>query len=351
MGLKIAIQPDETTHHNGERQSYSERWMELAQKEGGIEPVSVDVFAGDAIRQISACDAFMWRFLPSAHPRLYAKRLLHAVEHGLGLPVFPSVNTAWHSEDKVGQYYLLTAAGIPTPATHIFWTREQAEHFCDSADYPFVVKLAIGYQATNVRLVRDRSAAQYYIDQLFGPGMVSLGWEPASRARLTLRRLRAAGEIIKGRHPNAPNAEAEMQYGYFLAQEFLPGNEFDVRVVVIGSRAFAFRRFNRPGDFRASGAGVEDYDSRKVHENIVRLAYRVASALRLQTIAIDVLLDGSEPVVGELGVTYPSYGVRECPGHWLLHGQPDAGQLKWVDGHSRAEDAIFRDFVASVRRT
>lgn len=348
MSLKIAIQPDETKHHNGERQSYSERWMELAQNEG-IEAILVDVFSEDIVDQIAKCDAFMWRFLPSAHPRLYAKRLLCAVEQGLGIPVFPSVNTAWHAEDKVGQYYLLESAGIPTPATHVFWNREQAERFCESAKYPFVLKLAIGYRAVNVRLVRDRGAAQYYVNQLFGPGIVSLGYRPASPFRLFLRRLRSASENIKGRYPNAPNAEAEMQHGYFYAQEFLPGNEFDVRVIITGNRAFTLRRFNRPGDFRASGSGLQDWNPEHIDKDAIRLAFQVARQLDVQTVAMDVLRREAEPVITELGFTYPTWSKRDCPGHWVLDGEPASGHLRWVDRCLQGEDAIFADFVAQVR--
>lgn len=47
---------------------------------------------------------------------------------------------------------------------------------------------------------------------------------------------------------------------YILFQEYLPDNEFDTRVTVIGNRAFAFRRFNRKKDFKASGSGEIDYD-------------------------------------------------------------------------------------------
>ena len=41
--------------------------------------------------------------------------------------------------------------------------------------------------------------------------------------------------------------------------------------------------------------------------------------------------------------------MRDCPGHWVLGGDPDAGTLSWVDGKLRPEDAIFDDFAALVR--
>src|SRR5690625_4050433 len=191
MSLKIAIQPDEIIHGNGERQSYSDRWFELAQ-DMSIEALSVDAFSDDILEIVSACDAFMWRYDPPAYPRLYADRLMKAIEEGLGIPVFPSLQSRWHFEDKIGQYYFLTAADIPTPTTYISWTRDQAEQFCETATYPFVLKLANGYKASNVRLVENVDAALFYVDQMFGTGVRNLGYRPARRGRLLLRRLRAA---------------------------------------------------------------------------------------------------------------------------------------------------------------
>lgn len=351
MTLKVAIQPDEVVHPNGEHQSFSERWAELA-RDRDIEPVPVDVFSHDAIPQISACDAFMWRCPSSACPRVYARRLLYAVEEGLRLPVFPSLRSSWYFEDKPGQSYFFCAAGIPTPRTDIFWNRQQAEQFCDSADYPFVLKLAGGHQSSNVRLVRNRDEALFYIDQLFSRGVVSLGYRPASHPRLLLRRLRAAMEVVKGRNPNGPTTTAELQYGYFYAQEFIPENQFDFCVTIIGDRAFAFRRFNRPGDFRTSGTtGRMDWDPAMIGEDIVRLGYQVARKLDAQTVAIDMLRRGSEPVVVELTLNYASWVIRKCPGHWILEGEAESGDLKWVDHPVRAEDAIFDDFLAEVGDT
>jgi len=347
MALKIAIQPDEVIHRNGERQSFSDRWFQLAE-EHGLAAVAVDVFSKDVIAQIASCDAFMWRCDPSALPRLYAKRLLYAIEEGLGLPVFPNLKSSWHFEDKIGQYYFLAAAGIPTPATRIFWKREQAERFCETAEYPFVLKLSAGYQASNVRLVRNREEALFYVDQLFTHGVTGLGYRPASRPRQLLRRLRAVATVAKGEHPDAPTEQTELQHGYFLAQEFLPGNDFDVRITIIGDRAFVFRRLNRPNDFRASGSGRIDWDPRQVGEELIRFAFGVEHKLDAQTVAVDILRRGTEPVIVELTLSYASWAVRDCPGHWTLHGDHETGDLKWVDGSKRPEDAIFTDFVTPL---
>jgi hypothetical protein len=120
-------------------------------------------------------------------------------------------------------------------------------------------------------------------------------------------------------------------------------------VTVIGNRAFAFRRFNRPGDFRASGSGRIDWDPRQIDEPGIRLAFRVARRLQTQSLAVDLLQHGGRKVLTEISYTYASWAVRDCPGHWVLQGDADAGSLSWTDGGMHPEDAIFDDFVARLR--
>lgn len=348
MTLKIAIHPDEVVHPGGQKQSFSTRWFELARLRN-IEPVPVDAYASDAMSCIAGCNAFMWRYPSSAVPRVYAHKLFYGVERGLGIPVFPSSHSAWFYEDKLAQCYFFESAQIPHAATWISWNRQDAAQFCANADYPFVLKLAGGHQSSNVRLVRSLDEALFYVDEMFSHGVVSLGYRPTSRPRMALRRLRAAAEIMKGRSLYAPNDQSELHYGYFYAQEFLPDNHHEVSAIVIGNRVFACRRFIPPGDFRTRGsAGGIDCDPEPIGEDAIRLAYKVADQLSAQTVAVDILRRGSEPVIVELTVNYASWIVRACPGHWMLTGDPATGKLTWVSGSMRAADAIFEDFLDEI---
>jgi len=340
MPCTVAIQPDHLTQKNGEEQSFSSRWAGRAAA-SGIAVRTVDVYAPDLFERLAGCDGFMWRFGYSPNPRLFAKRLLPAIEHGLGIPVFPSFQTAWHFEDKIAQSYLLRAAGVPTPATWVFWNRATALEFCRSAPYPLVLKLSFGYQSGNVRLLKGFDDASYWIAQLFGPGVTGLR-PPQPKWRETLRRWRGASKYEDLEY-------CELQHGYFYVQEFVPGNEHDTRVTVIGNRAFAFRRFNRPGDFRASGSGRIDWDPQQIDQQSVRLAFRVARRLQTQSLAVDLLQHGGRNVLSEISYTYASWAVRDCPGHWVLQGDPEAGSLSWSDGRMHPEDAIFDDFAARLR--
>ena len=346
VGYRIAIHPDHVRHRNGERQSFSERWTELG-RQRGMDVRTVNAFGADIFDRLTDCDGFMWRFGYAPVPRLFAKRLLASVEHVLHIPVFPSSKTAWHFEDKLAQHYLLEAAGIPSPATSVFWNRDAALGYCQTALYPLVMKLSSGFQSANVRLVRTRAEAERWVSKMFGSGVTSI--DPAiSPLRRAARRVRGALRRLKGKSAARDLDRCELQHGYFYVQEFLPGNEFDTRITVIGDRAFAFRRMNRSGDFRASGSGRIDWNAEQIDLDAVRLAYRVARQLDTQSIAVDVLRRHREPVINEISYTYASWAVRDCPGHWRLHGEPDSGRLFWVEGSTRPEDAIFDDFVSSL---
>lgn len=343
--LTIAIHPDKVIQPNGVRQSYSDRWLELA-AQAGIRTRIVDAYKSDFLAQLAGCNGFMWRFGYRAPERLFAMRLMPAVEHGLGIPVFPSWKSSWHFEDKISQHYLLEAAGIPMPRTWVFWKKEAALDFLRSTTYPKVLKLATGFRSGNVRLLHDVGEATLWANQLFGPGVWSLGPIVGdSPLRSAARRVRTLMRTIRGTH----SERDELQRGYLYVQEFLEANEFDTRVTVIGNRAFAYRRLNRPGDFRASGSGRPDWDASKIDLETVRLALRAARRLHTQSMAVDGMRRGDDRVLGEISYTYVSWMVRECPGHWVLHGDPATGHLEWIDGKLAPDDAIFEDFIASVR--
>lgn len=317
--MKIAIQKDLIIQRNGERQSFSARWLQRA-AEQGIDAYTVNVRAHDLMRTLRGADGFMWRFGYPSYPRLLAKRLLPAIEQGMGIPVFPSWKTAWSFEDKIAQAYQLDAAAIPAARTWIFWKKDEALCFCKDYAYPAVTKLYYGFQSRNVTLLSSYDQARAWIERLFDQGLTGFT-----------------------RQVNL--ARGELHRGYFYLQEFLPQNAFDTRITVIGDRAFGFRRMNRPDDFRASGSGLIDWDPAGIDMRFVELAYRVADAFGTQSVAIDGLYANGVPIVNEISYTYASWAIRECPGHWR---REQDGALRWVQGPVLAEDAIFDDFVAQV---
>jgi glutathione synthase/RimK-type ligase-like ATP-grasp enzyme len=340
--LTLAIQPDHQLLMSGRKQSFSSHWAERA-RASGLAVREANVYGGGLREQLAGCDGFMWWFAHLPEVRHAGSRSLQAIEHGLGIRTFPSSRTIWHFDDKVAQAYLLDAAGIPTPKTWVFWERSAARQFVADAAFPLVLKLAGGIGSEHVRRVTSRQEAEFWIERLFDSGVTSLnGWPRPNRAARAWARVQRAGDALTGRPLLPTSRRADLQRGYVLLQEFLAGNAFDTRITVIGRRAFGFRRFNRPDDFRASGSGQIDWDPNGIDLDAVALAFRVARALGTQSLAVDVLRRRDDSlVVNEISYYYEGWAVHECPGQWTP-------ELEWRDGHVAPEDAIFDDFTGSA---
>src|SRR5690606_1248749 len=99
----------------------------------------------------------------------------------------------------------------------------------------------------------------------------------------------------------------EKRYVYF--QEFMAGNDYDLRVVVVGGRAFAIKRSVRAGDFRASGSGILHYGETEIDTNCIKIAFSVNEKLGAQSVAYDFVYDEDRnPLIVEV-----SYGFSVAP--------------------------------------
>jgi hypothetical protein len=327
--MVIAVQPDDY----GPYGASSPRWIRLLE-EAGHDVRLVDVYRADILEQLKGCVAFMWRFGHVPQMLQIARRLLPVLENKLGMLVYPDQNTCWHYDDKISQAFLLSAAAVPIPKTWVWHARGQALTWARSTTYPVVLKLSAGAGSSNVCLIRSFKEAETWINRLFTSGVTSLSDEAFSPKR---RLFSAVDTLLRGGRADL----WELHKGYGLFQEFLHGNAYDTRITVIGNRAFGFRRFNRDGDFRASGSGKIDYDPQGVDPAFVKLAFETARKLGTQSCAIDGLWRGQEAVVGEISYTYVTSAVYQCPGHW----DPD---LKWHKGQMWPEDAQVKDFLERI---
>lgn len=105
--------------------------------------------------------------------------------------------------------------------------------------------------------------------------------------------------------------------GYIYFQDFLPNNQFDIRVVVIYGKAFAAKRMVRKNDFRASGSGNTLYEKEHLSIDAVKLAFQLSARLRVQCIAFDfVYNEAGNPVAIEISYGFPPDAPDRCVGYW-----------------------------------
>jgi glutathione synthase/RimK-type ligase-like ATP-grasp enzyme len=307
-------------HHHSETpaDSFSWKWAQALQRRQ-FDVRLLDFRSTQAFEQIRECSAAMWHWYHLPEDKQVAPKILSAIEHGLKLPVFPDVKTCWHYDEKVAQHYLLGTLDVPRVKTWVFWNRGDALNFIKGACYPLVFKLSVGAGAANVLKVENYSDAKAKVNAMFGAGIFPYSFNEfapenseAQRSKLWwLPRLGRAGRQSDDHWYGA------RQRNYIYLQEFLPGNSHDIRITIIGNRAFGFTRKNRDGDFRASGSGKLDYDPAGIPPAALAIAFQVSKSCRFQSMAYDFLVDRDRNVkLNEFSYAFLNSAVYDCPGFW-----------------------------------
>jgi glutathione synthase/RimK-type ligase-like ATP-grasp enzyme len=329
--------------------TFSTRWIQLLSSRG-IPWAPVDVWRNDIIAQLRKCDALMWH-VEHASPSeaLAAMHILYACRT-MGVKTFPSLETIWTFDNKLSQKYVLESAGDKLVPTYVFYDLSSAKAWIEHAAFPKVFKLKCGAGSRNVRLVRTRDEAHRIAKKAFNGGFVAYGGNAADAVQKAMsgqtnlqaclaKAMRAPRTLTKLWRLRR---EAAREKGYVYFQDFVPGNEHDTRVTVIGDKAFAFRRRVRPRDFRASGSGNIDYDQSAIDDQSVRIAFDVADRLATQSLCFDfVHLPSGEPRIIEISYVYVPDCVFATGGYWTK-------ELRFVREAKWPQDVILDDFLESL---
>ena len=312
--MKIAIH-----HCNG---SFSERWIEYCEA-NKIDYKIVNAYASDIIEQVEDCNAFMWHHHHGNYrDTLFAKQLLYSLQMA-GKVVFPDFNTGWHFDDKVGQKYLLESIGAPLVPSYVFYNKEDALKWVNITTFPKVFKLRGGAGSANVKLAHSKGEAILLINKAFGRGFSQfdsigylkdryckwrLGKDTLVGVAKGIARLFISTEFAKFHAP---------EKGYVYFQDFIPNNTFDIRVIVIGGKAFAMKRICRQGDFRASGSGHFIFETQQIDSRCIEITFEINKAIKSQSLAVDFVFDKeNNPLLVELSYGFSMAIYDQSPGYW-----------------------------------
>lgn len=312
--MKIAI------HKNPN--SFSDRWITYCEK-NSINYKIVNCYETDIIKQLEDCDALMWHFHQSNYKDiLISKQLILAVEQS-GKKTFPNYKTSWHFDNKVAQKYLLEAIDAPLVPSYVFYTRDEALQWVKHTTFPKVFKLRGGAGSENVRLIRSVLQARQIINKAFGKGFPQFNRFGHLRERFRKYK-EGKGSllgVIKGfvRLFIIPKFTKMLsnEKGYVYFQNYIPNNNYDIRVIVIDEKAFAIKRMVRKNDFRASGSGNIHYEKVNFSIDTIQLSFQLAEKLESQCAAFDFVYDSdSKPLVVELSYGFVSAVYDNCVGYW-----------------------------------
>ena len=340
--MKLAI-------HNSSS-GFHPRWINYC-KINKIPFKIVDCYDTDIIKQLKDCDVLLWHHNHSRPDDiLFAKQLLFSLEQS-GFFVFPNFNTAWHFDDKVGQKYLLEAIDAHLAPSYVFFSKREALDWINQTSFPKVFKLRGGAGAANVKLVKNKSKAIQLIDKAFGKGFKQ--YEPLNNVKERWRKYKKGltdfKDVLKGllRFYKEPEFSKTIGYerGYIYFQDFIPNNDFDVRVIVIGNRAYALKRMVRKGDFKASGSGDMKFAKEEFDERCIKIAFDTNKKLNAQCLAYDFVFDeNNNPLIVEVSFAFDVKAYDGCPGYWDEH-------LEWYEGKFNPQEWMVEDLLLGLQNS
>ncbi len=325
---------------------YSEGWLSYC-KSRNIDYKLVNCLDTDIIDQLSDCDALMWHFNhKSAKASKFAKELLYSVQAS-GKKVFPDFSTVWHFDDKLGQKYLFEAMDIPHAPTYAFYSKKEARSWAAETSYPKVFKLRNGSSSSNVKLVKSRRHAVRLIRKAFGRGFKQYqGWT-SLKERLRKFRLGQTPvfEVIKGVvrlfWSPAYSRLTGREKGYVYFQDFIPDMDHDIRVYLVGDKAYAKKRLVRKNDFRASGSKDYLYEKEHVKDEVVKLAFEISEKLKVQSMVYDFVFLDDKVLLLEISYGTLMDAYESCVGYWDR-------EMNWHDGQFDFSGSILENLISDV---
>lgn len=327
--------------------SFSDRWIEYCNYRK-LDFEIVDALRPDVVKFLKKFDFFLWHWHHLNYSDTIAARYIINSVEGFGVKVFPDTKTSWTFDNKIAQKYTLEAIGAPFVPTYVFFNERDALDWAKTTTWPKVFKLSKGASSKNVRLVQCARDAYKIIRTAFHYGFSASG----GRVSDTLIRLASAterknvdwlGKIL--RFPQTMRKIYVMrkffgrEIGYVYFQDFIPNNSYDIRITVIGDRAFAFTRDVRDKDFRASGSGKINYERYRIPMECIRISFGVAKKLSCQTIAFDFVINcDGKPLILETSYAFNANAIYDCGGYW-------DSSCGWNKGSIWPQDAIIDDLL------
>lgn len=196
---------------------------EVACLELGVPYKLVDITCSAWIKQIkdSGCDAFLvWPpYINTLNKQIFDERL-RTIVYDLKKTIFPSYESIWLYESKRRTADWLSVNNIPHPMTYVFFDRNEALDFLESAKLPLVFKTDLGSEASGVEIIRDKKRGKRLINLCFGAGYLRKHCIWKDRAR-----------------------------DYILFQEYIP-DAIEWRIERIGNSFFGHQK-GKKGDFHS----------------------------------------------------------------------------------------------------
>lgn len=274
-----------------------------------------DILDSNWIANAANYDLIIWHMTSDPSTQEIATNKLYILDKVLGKKCHPSFDEIWTYEDKINMHYLYQVHGLPEIPTFVTHNKKDALRYAHVAKYPIISKLVTGSSSFGVEKIENFNTAKKVIDASFS---------------------------YKGGKTYFPY---QRQKDYVLFQEFVPGAEFDLRIVVVGDKLFGYYRYPNKGDFRASGAG--NYEKKEIDSKALELAYTVKEKFNCTFLATDFLYSKTDQcyyIIESsifIGIDTPSQlEINGVAGYYRRNG---LNQYEFVEGKYWLQELVLKE--------
>jgi len=193
----------------------------------------------------------------------------------IGNNIIPSLELLKCHENKGFQELYKKSIGLDQFKSFYFSSIDELKEY--SIDYPIVIKTIDGSNGKGVFLCKSIDEIEKKIGRFS-----TLPFD--EKIDLFRRKYLRERKVIQ-EYPNYSNKQDYLEYKdyitpklRFIAQEFIPNQRNDFRVLAIEDRYFVIKRHNRNNDFRASGSKLFDSNF-DADENLLNTAKYIKSII------------------------------------------------------------------------
>lgn len=295
----------------------------------------VDCTQYNIIEKLNQFNILLWHFSQyNLAEMLEARSILYSAKK-MGLKTFPDFNEAWHFDDKIAEMYALQSVDAPIPNSFVFYDINSFTEWLDTYNqFPIVGKLRTGSGSHNIKLLHSKKELYNY-----GRRMLIKGYNPApsllyktsSNIRSShnwntfIKKAKRIPEFLR----NLSNAkEFPNEKGYIYLQEFIPNDNYDLKVVVVGDKLSGVARPVRSHDFRASGGGEIYFDKKLFTKEIIKTAFETSDKLAMQCIGYDYVVnkETDEGLIVEMSYGFSHAAILSAGGYFdrdcVWHDEP-----------------------------
>lgn len=172
-------------------------------------------------------------------------------------------------------------------------------YFCDlteipdieRVEFPLVYKPANGASSTGVRKVSTISELKEAVREPFSISLESI--------KYLLKKY-----IFKSRYNAKWYEYLAFAKNRFLIQKFIPGLEYDYKVLIFGDKYFILKRYVAENDFKASGSGIHSRDIGSDLVPVLNRARDFKNKFKSHIYSLDICIKGNSTFIIEFQMTH-----------------------------------------------